>query len=41
MTPTAQSGASALEDEHGREHQRGAGDQKLDEKGVGDGVVDA
>jgi hypothetical protein len=37
----AQSGARALKDEHAGEQQRGGGDQELDEKEVGDCVVDA
>src|SRR5439155_27264780 len=37
----AESSAGALEDEQGGEHERGGRDQELDEKQVGDGVVDA
>ena len=37
----AESGAGAVEDEQGGERERGGCDQELDEKQVGDGVVDA
>ena len=36
----AKSGVGAAEDEEGGERKRGGGDQELDEKQVGDGVVD-
>ena len=36
----AQSGAGALEDEHGRERERCGCDDEFDEEQVGDGVVD-
>ena len=37
----AQGGAGAVEDEEGGERERGGCDEELDEKQVGDGVVDA